>query len=64
MVLIHLKWWSSSLRLHQVFPILIVQMLFPAPGPDFRKVGKFLLSCLHTQTLAADEDSDDDILGL
>ena len=23
-----LKWWSSSLRMHQVFPILMVQMLF------------------------------------
>ena len=31
-----------------VFPIWMVQMLFPqiqyTPGPDFRKVGKFLLS--------------------
>ena len=27
--LIHFKWWYSSFRLHQIFPILIVQMLFP-----------------------------------
>ena len=47
MFLIHLKWWSGSFRLHQVFPILMVQMFFPqiqqAPGPNFRKVGKSLL---------------------
>ena len=46
MVLIHLKKRSSSFRLHQDFPILMVQMLFPqiqqGPGPDFRKVGKSL----------------------
>ena len=45
--IIHLKWWFSSFRLHQIFPILMVQMLFSkiqqAPGPDFRKVGKSLL---------------------
>ena len=29
MVLIHLKRRSSSFRLYQVFPILMVQMLFP-----------------------------------
>ena len=37
-LLIHLKLWSSSFRLNQVFPILMIQMLFPqiqqAPGPD------------------------------
>ena len=26
--LINLKWWSSSFRLHQVFPTLMVQMIF------------------------------------
>ena len=44
--LIHLKWLSSSFGLRQVFPILIVHMLFlkfnrQAPGLDF-KVGKSL----------------------
>ena len=47
MVLIHLKWCSNSFRLYQVFPILMVQMLFSqiqqAPGPDLRKVGKPLI---------------------
>ena len=46
MVLINLKWRSSSFRLHQVFPTLMVQMIFfqiqQAPGPYFRKVGKSL----------------------
>ena len=44
--LIHLKWHSSFFKLHQIFPKLMVQMLFSkiqqAPGPNFRKVGKFL----------------------
>ena len=46
--LINLKWWSSSIRLHLVFPTLTVWMIFSqiqqAPGLDFRKVGKSLLS--------------------
>ena len=45
-LLIHLKWWSSSFRPYQIFPIFMVQMFFPqiqqAPGPNFRKVGKSL----------------------
>ena len=42
--LINLKLKSSSLRLHQVFPTLMVQILFSQiqQVPDFRKVGKFL----------------------
>ena len=40
------KWRSSSFRLHQIFPIVMIQMFFPqtqqAPGPDFNKVGKSL----------------------
>ena len=43
-----LKWQSSSFRLQQIFPILMIKILFSqiqkAPGPDFRKVGKSLLS--------------------
>ena len=50
MFFIHLKWRSSSFRLHQAFPIFMIQMLFSqiqqAPGPDFRKVGKSLLGTL------------------
>ena len=45
MFLFHLKWWSGCFRLHQVFPILMIQMfsqIQQAPGPDFRKVGKSL----------------------
>ena len=43
--LINLKLRSSSFRRHQIFPTLMVQMLFPqmAPGPDFRKVRKSLM---------------------
>ena len=46
------NWQSSYFRLQQIFPILMIQMLFPqiqqAPGPDFRKVGKSLTtSGLH-----------------
>ena len=45
-LIIHLKLWSSSFRLHQIFPILMVQMLFSqiqqAPGSNFRKVLKSL----------------------
>ena len=41
MVLINLKWQSSSFRLHQVFPILMVQMLFSinstGPWPRLQK---------------------------
>ena len=34
MFLIYLKWWSGCFRLHQVFPILMVQMIFPnSTGP-------------------------------
>ena len=44
LILIYLKLQSSSFRLYQFFPILMVQMLFSqiqqAPGPDFRLVGK------------------------
>ena len=47
-ILFHLKWWCSSFRLHQIFPILMVQMLFPqiqqAHSPNFRNVGKSLIS--------------------
>ena len=43
---IHLKWRSSSFRLHQIFKILMVQMTFAqiqwAPDPDLRKVGNSL----------------------
>ena len=47
MVLINLKWRSSSFRLHQVFQILMVQMLFPEiqqapPCLNLRYVGKIL----------------------
>ena len=46
MFLIHLKLRSSSFRLHQIFPILMIQILLPqiqqAPGPKFRKIGKSL----------------------
>ena len=38
------KMWSSSLRLHQVFPIFMVQMLFiinsTGPWPHLQKVRK------------------------
>ena len=50
LLLIHLKWCSSSFKLHQIFPSLMVQMFFPqiqqSLGPNFRlrKVGKFLKS--------------------
>ena len=44
-LLIHLKWRSSSFR-RQIFPILIIQLFSPqiqqAPGPDFRKVRKYM----------------------
>ena len=47
--IIHFEWRPSSFRLHKVFPILMVQMLFlqiqQATDPDFRKVGK---SISHT----------------
>ena len=46
-VLIDFKWQSSSFRLHQIFPILLIQMLFPqnltGPWPQLqegRKIGK------------------------
>ena len=40
---IHLKWWSSSFRLHQIFQILMIQMFFAqSPWPDLRKVGNSL----------------------
>ena len=43
---IHLKLWSSSFRLHQIFPNLMIQILLSpiqqAPGPNFGKVGKSL----------------------
>ena len=41
----HLKWRSSSFRLQQFFPILMVSKIQQAPGPDFRKVGKSLQRC-------------------
>ena len=52
MVLNAFKWWSNSFRLYQVFPILMVQMLFPQiqQVPDFRKIGKSLaLNCCGGQ---------------
>ena len=42
--LMDLKWWSISFRLHQNFPILMVQMLFFQNLTGFRKVGKSLFS--------------------
>ena len=40
-------------RLHQIFPILMIQILLfqiqQAPGPDFRKVGKSLVSDMHSE---------------
>ena len=42
----HLEWWSSSFRLHQIFPILIVQIhFFPnstGTWPQLQKVGESL----------------------
>ena len=40
MVLFHFKWWSSSFRLYEIFPILTDQMLISpnSSGSDFRKV--------------------------
>ena len=39
-ILIDLKWQTSSLRMHQVFLILMIKILFPqiqqVPGPNFR----------------------------
>ena len=59
-LLINLKWWSCSFELHQVFPTLMVQMIFSqiqmAPGPDFREVGKsFLFCCIQISTWEKDE---------
>ena len=46
----HLKSRSSSYTLQHVYSTLMVQMPFSqiqqAPGPDFRKVGKFLKRAL------------------
>ena len=52
MVLINLKWWFNYFRLHQVFPILMVQMLSHPPPKlyDFREVGKSL-GILHYCTI-------------
>ena len=45
-ILNQFKMVVHSFRLHQVFPTLMVSMIFSqiqqAPGPDFRKVGKSL----------------------
>ena len=52
---IHLKWWPSSFRLHQIFPILMVLCFFSqmqqVPGPDFNKVGKSLLLITFANSL-------------
>ena len=42
--LILLKWQSSSFRQHQLFPILLIKMLYNLiqQVPEFRKVGKSL----------------------
>ena len=54
-LLIRLKWWSGSFRLHQVFPILMDQMLFSqiqsAPGPQLqkgKKIPEYVVSILSS----------------
>ena len=53
MFLFNLKWWFSSFRMHQVFPNLLVQMLFflnsIGPWPRLQK-GRKIPDINHNQT--------------